>query len=75
MINHPSYRPSTTIDWFPGKEGAHFAGLPLTDGKWVEDRDRGGALLGWLEMFPGPDRRLFSVPGASRYIRVSDAYR
>jgi hypothetical protein len=42
------------INWFPGTVGTHFAGLPLTDGKWVEDRDFHGNLVGWLEMFPRP---------------------
>jgi hypothetical protein len=35
-------------------------GLPLTDGAWVEDRDRMGALLGWIEMFPASDGRLYT---------------
>jgi hypothetical protein len=50
-------------------------GLPKTDGKWVEDRDRTGALCGWLEMFSDGIGRWFSIPDASRYIRVSAAYR
>ena len=49
-------------------------GLPPTQGKWIEDRDRKGALYGWFEMFPGGDGRWYSVPDASRYIRISAAY-
>ncbi len=41
---------SKSTNWFPGTEGTHFAGLPVTEGKWVEDRDRHGTLMGWLEM-------------------------
>jgi hypothetical protein len=48
--------------------------LPSTDGQWVADRDRDGVILGWLEMFPAANGRLFSVPDASRYIPVSPAY-
>lgn len=47
------------------------AGLPLTDGQWVADRDRAGDIMGWLEMFPDCRGRLFSIPDASRYIRVT----
>jgi hypothetical protein len=49
--------------------------LPATDGKWKEDRDLSGQLVGWLEMFSDDKGRWFSVPDASRYIRISDAYR
>jgi len=65
----------TEINWFPGTEGSHYAGLPLTEGRWIEDRDRLGNLLGWLEMFPDYTGRLFSVPDASRYVAINDAYR
>jgi hypothetical protein len=58
------------IAWFPGTEGTHFAGLPVTDGKWVEDRDSRGVLHGWLEMFSDAKGRWFSIPDASRYIKA-----
>jgi hypothetical protein len=63
------------MNWFPGTAGTHFAGLPTTEGKWVEDRDRQGTLHGWLEMFSDDSGRWFSVPDASRYVRVSAACR
>ncbi len=50
-------------------------GLPLTDGKWIPDRDRDGTLHGWIEMFPDYNGRLYSIPGPSRYVRISAAYR
>jgi hypothetical protein len=50
-------------------------GLPKTDGKWVEDRDHDGQLLGWLELFSNNNsRRWFFIPGASRYVRISAAF-
>ena len=44
-----------------------FPYLPATDGQWIADCDR-GRILGWLEMFPDSEGRLFSIPDASRYI-------
>ena len=61
-------------DWFPGAVGTHFAGLPITDGKWIEDRDPCGTLYGWLEMFSDAEGRWFSVPDASRYIKAPQAH-
>jgi len=56
-------------DFFPATVGTHFAGLPITEGQWVADVSRDGTILGWLEMFPtGDGQRMFSIPGASRYI-------
>lgn len=49
--------------------------LPKTDGKWIEDRDIFGQLVGWLELFSDAAGRWFSIPAASRYIRASAAYR
>lgn len=52
--------------------GTGFAGLPLTSGKWVQDRDRKGTLLGWFEMFTDDNGRWFTVPDAGRYIPLDD---
>jgi hypothetical protein len=56
------------VDWFPATVGTHFGGLPVTDGKWMADRDRNGRLMGWLEVFGSDEQGWFSIPGASRYI-------
>jgi hypothetical protein len=55
-----------TLVYFPGTEGIHFAGLPVTDGQWVADRD--GTILGWFEV-----GRSVSVPDSSRYVRERGA--
>jgi hypothetical protein len=58
-------------NWTQGREALHL--LPHTEGKWLEDRDLRGTLCGWLEVFwNAAHRRWFSVPGASRYVRVTD---
>jgi hypothetical protein len=59
-------------NWFSGTEATHFAGLPVTEGKWVVDRDCGGTLHGRVEMFWSEALgRWVSIPDASRYVSTT----
>jgi hypothetical protein len=54
------------------KAAANSNRLPETSGVWMPVRSKANGIVGWMEMFAGPQGQLFSVPDSSRWIEAAN---